>query len=265
MATDGKKTGIAPSIVQVNEPITKQKFSVLASRFEGFEKEIADQRNKKRDDEEKKIIQLKEDLEGLRGDLKEEEKRRIETTKALKNWFEDRFSEWRTEVETPIHAKLDECLSKIAALTNRMEVLEQKVEQDRRNMPLLIERHVSELAGQLEEFKARYKAREMERDRKEDEMKKYMANQESKMHVLFEAERKEREQKLSVLRNEIDAERNMRSSSVDLLKATTTDELDDLRHHLDQEVRTRETVSEEIVQSINHYAAALQDAIKRIV
>ena len=88
--------------------MTKSKFSVLATRFEGFERDVLLQKNKKLDDAEKKHIEIKEDMEKIRVALKEEEKRRIETMKALKSWFEDRFGEWRVQVETPIHAKLDQ-------------------------------------------------------------------------------------------------------------------------------------------------------------
>ena len=247
------------------EFVTKSKFSVLATRFEGFERDVLLQKNKKLDDADKKQHEIKEDLDKIRIALKEEEKRRIETMKALKSWFEDRFGEWRVQVETPIHAKLDQCLLNIDAITQRIEVVEAAVEADRRAVPKIVEHAVGNLAQQVEEFKAKYKAAEKERDRKEEELQKQTEEALHRLHQMFEAERKEREVKLALLRTEIDAERSTRSSATEIIKQQLADHVAALRVAIVKEGKSREAVQEELIQQINHYAAALQDAIKNMI
>ena len=40
--------------------------------------------------------------------IKEEEKRRIETMKALRSWYEDKFNNWKNDVEKPIYIKFED-------------------------------------------------------------------------------------------------------------------------------------------------------------
>ncbi len=68
-------------------------------------------------------------------------------------WFEDRFGEWRVQVETPIHAKLDQLFINIDVVDKKHEALVVCVDSDRKAVPKIVETAVGTIAQQLEEFK----------------------------------------------------------------------------------------------------------------
>ncbi len=153
----------------------------------------------------------------------------------------------------------------LCAFSKRIDVLDVVVEQNKAVVPKLIEAAVGNIAQQLEEFKAKYKAGEKERDKKEEELQKATEEALHRLQVQFDAERKEREVKIALLRTEIDAERNTRVATADIIKQSIVENVAVLKASIVKESKSREMVQEELIQQINHYAAALQDAIKNMM
>ena len=197
--------------------------------------------------------------------IKEEEKRRIETMKALRSWYEDKFGTWRTEIEVPVYKKIDECAVQMVGFAARIDKIEAEMEVDRKAVQKAVETAVESLSSQLEEFKAKYKAGELERDRKEEEARKLQEENLHKMQKLFAIERKEREASLDALRKEITHECDERRSAIEVVKEQNVAQIVLVKQAVQIETKARSAVQEELVQQINHYAAALQDAIKNMM
>lgn len=111
-------------------------------------------------------------------------------------------------------------------------------------------------------FKARYKVGEKERDRKEEEARILAESNLHKMTVLFETERAQREASLAVLKQSISEECVERRAAVEVIKSQNVEQIAQVKQAVLEESKARQAVEEELVRQIQHYAAALQDAIK---
>jgi seryl-tRNA synthetase len=110
---------------------------------------------KRRDDEVKRILAVKQSITTLEERIEKESKRRNETTTALELMFNEKMDKMKIDVETPIFAQFEVITSKAEKIKERISLLEKKVEQDEVTFPKLINERSRALLQQLCEFKAR--------------------------------------------------------------------------------------------------------------
>ena len=234
----------------------------LAQSFSGFEKQIQKTKEKKKEDDEQKIIEIKNDLEVLHNDIQLESKRRQETVDAVDSMYSTKIVSVRKEIEIPIFQKIDHLLESLDHLSQHIDKIEQTHEIDRENFPHEIESHSSELLKQINEFKARFEADVSSREHKDKIVQKIISEQDFRVQQLLEAERVERETKLSRMQDDIDVESRMRAKSSKSMREMHKESIDALQAKIDKIKQERELATEEVVKAIVHYTAALHDGVK---
>lgn len=244
-------------------PVRMQaKLETLANRFDGFEDELHLSRNKKKAEEDKRILVLQTQLTNLQSSLALESKNRAQSIKALQNWLTDRIAAWTEQIEAPMQARLASLAEQITFLVGRIDGLEAKQKADRETFPKLVDARCAELLNDISTLRSRFAENVAAREEKEKRILLKVQSESNKAAVQFAADKAISDDKIAQLRRSIDEEVAIRVRAHELVTKQLNEELAAVKSAIDTEKGEREAADEVLVQSINHYAAALQDGIR---
>lgn len=234
----------------------------LANRFDGFEEELHLSRHKKKQDDDRKIIALQTQINNLRDSLTLESKNRGLSIKALQSWLEDRITQWAKEVELPLTQRIDNLTGDLDKVTIRVTNVENEHKRDRETFPRLIEQRSIELLTEIRDFKKTYEQEIKSREEKDKRIFTKIQDLGLRLRQQLVAEKTLNDQKMQEVRQELAAEVDIRAKGYEMLHKTVSEEVDELKAMLRKESQARVAADEELVQAVNHYAAALQDGVK---
>ena len=263
-------TARSPSIKSVGRPgssrnkptqLIRNQLSELKQSFEGFEQQIQHTKEKKKDNDEQQVIELKVEVHSLNQTLHSETKKRDETVKALGTLFETGIKKVAKKVENPIYRKLDALIESIHDLSKKIDDVDKKFEKDRKQFPKKIDQQTSKLLEQINDFKTVFNGDLAEKDRKVRVIDKIIEEQEFNVSQLIEAERVEREQKMSAIQNGLEAESRERAKISKAMRENHQENMTHLHMRTDILQKERQEATDEIANALVHYAAALQDGV----
>lgn len=159
-------------------------------------------------------------------------------------------------------SRLNTLTDSLAFLSSRLDALEQRQKDDREVFPKLVDGRCEELLREIETLKTRFDQNVLTREEKEKRILLKLQNESNKIAVQFNQDKLIVDEKVKSVRTAIDEEVSFRTRGVELIKATLSEEVALIKADLAKEKKDRETGDEDLVQAINHYAAALQDGIK---
>ncbi len=84
----------------------------------------------------------------------------------------------------------------------------------------------------------------------------------NRLRAQFTAQKEAQEKKAALIRDELQEEILTRAKSAEILSRTIVEEIQRVELAVDREVKEREHADNELVGTIGHYTAALQDAVK---
>jgi hypothetical protein len=240
----------------------RQKLQPLSDRFVGFEAQLVLSKNKKRNDYEREIQRLQTQITNITTALNLESKNRASSFQALQSWLENRIDSWTVKIEEPMIRKLDELNAKVDSVSGRVGTLEEKRVADQKLFPKLIDARAAELLKEIKDFKLVFDSAQQSHEEHHDQFMVRLVDQGKQMRQSFESEKVVREKKLALIANDVQTFTASTSTQLSLVKQTLRSELAVVRAEHEKEVQEREQQDSEITQAVNHYAAALQDAIK---
>jgi len=100
------------------------------------------------------------------------------------------------------------------------------------------------------------------RSDKENSIVKGLAEMDVKIDTRIKAEKVSVEQKFSSLRDAISDYKRIRDKGDEKFQAFVLEEIASLKNNLVIETQSREQCDEDIIQALNHYTKALQDALR---
>lgn len=251
-----------PSIPKGVKSRVQNKLGVLANRFDGFEEHLNLSRAKKKEDEEKKIQALQQQLNSLQDALTLESKNRAISMKALQSWLGEKIDQFTQEVKIPLNAKIDALDKKLDHNISELRALEKQHQEDRETFPQLIDARSNELLNEIRNFKIKYQQNILAREEKEKKILLRIQDTGTKLKTQFEADKVIQEKKIRVIRQDIVDEVVARQKGVELVRKALDQEIVVVAAAIEKEVQAREAADEDLVSAIGHYAAALQDGIK---
>lgn len=240
----------------------KSKLAVLSDRFTGFEAELNLSKSKKKSEDDKRIIVLQTQLNNLQQSLALESKNRALSVKALQAWLTDRIAQWTEQIEAPMHAKIEALNGRVTELTSRLEDLERQHQEDRITFPKLVDARCEQLLVEIKELKNRFEANTLQREEKEKRILLKVQDQGNKLTAQLAAEKTITDDKIAQVRKDLEDEIAIRTKGHELLRLSLMEDVALLRADISKERAERIHADEDLVQAINHYAAALQDGIK---
>lgn len=257
------KSGSSPASAR-NKPAQaiRTQLGSLAHCFEGFEQQIQNTKDRKRDNDEQQVINMKVELQTVNQTLTSEIEKRNETVKAIGSMFDSEIKTTRKAVENSIYGKIDALIESIHDLSNKLNDLDEHFEEDRNNFPKKIDEKSSSLLKQIEEFKAIFNSDMADTNHKDEVIHKIIDDQNFNINQMIEAERVEREQKMLTIQNDIDLEARMRSKASKSIRECHKENMNHLHVQAELLQKERKDATDEICKALVHYTAALHDGVK---
>jgi transcriptional regulator with XRE-family HTH domain len=259
-------TSRLPKVERGSTPSTQnpstQKLSKLAQRFDGFEDALQIARQKRRDDNEKRFIDLQKQITDLKTSLALEAKNRAISMNAVQSWLTDRIEKWTEEVQAPILAKIAALNDRVTHAFERVENLEEEHKRDRVTFAKMIDDRCTELLVEIRDVKSKMELNNKAREEKEQRIMHKITELDERHQEQFEDEKQLVEERFRVIKTEVENEVNVRIKGIDMLKEAVRTENDAIKVVIERETQERKAANAEMLAAIAHYSAALQDGIK---
>lgn len=238
------------------------KLDALQDRFNGFERQMETDKKQRREADDNKVSIVRDSMSKLEKTLNSEIKRRVEANKALQNMFENQIATVQDKLEAVFCERLDQLQSAVDSLNDRMGIVERDFTMEREKYVRNIEEKNSMVAKEVNALQNAFENEKAARQEREANIAKRIGDHEYRTEGRFEQERIAREQKYSQIREELDDAKRTRERGDEKFQTFILEEVATLKNGLVLESQTREQADDDIVQALNHYTKALQDALR---
>mmetsp|Transcript_9001 Transcript_9001/g.16255 ORF Transcript_9001/g.16255 Transcript_9001/m.16255 type:complete len:264 (-) Transcript_9001:64-855(-) len=238
---------------------TQAKIGALRDRFDNFQNQWAQHAKDRIDLEENKLIGIKDSMGKLEQTLNSEIKRRVEANKALQGLFETQIQSVQSRLEEVFLERLDRLQGSVDALSDRIGTMEREFATTREQYIQDIEDKNAGVAKDLNSIQNAFENEKVDRQEREHAIVKKISDHETRTQSAFEASAQNREQKYQQLRGELEV---LKRKGDVKFQTFILEEIAAVKQGLTTESTAREEADDDIVQALNHYTKALQDALR---
>lgn len=171
--------------------------------------------------------------------------------------LQKQFDKAMEERSEKIHTQLSQLDTKIKELNDRLE-------EEKSNIPKDIERKGSELQTMLKSFQEEFVIEKKDRLNREGRILKQMHDYEGYVHSQLQQMQSERDATIFELRQMLEQSENGRKESDEQFQQLIAKELHLLKEEVQQEVNERKLEDDEIVEALNRYTRNLQSSLSVI-
>jgi hypothetical protein len=236
--------------------------AAMQDRFGQVERELEVSEQKRKSSEMARMSQLREDLTKLEKTLAAEIKRRIESTKALQDLFADQILSVKNKLEALFNEKLVAIQTAAETLAKRTGAVERDFAVERERYLHDIQERTGGVAKDLMLMQDVISRETMVRSEKESVLARRIVEAELKVEQKIARERGGLDQKMAMLRESLIEYKRIRDRGDDKFQAFVLEEIATLKNGIVIETQSREGADDDIVQALNHYTKALQDALR---
>jgi hypothetical protein len=238
----------------------RSKLAQISNRFAGFERLVDAENRSRQDGEDAAQNQLKDNIARLEKTLNSEIKRRVEANKALQGMFEAQMATVQDKLEAGLLDRLDQLHSAVGSLNGRVDAVEKEFIESREQYICDIEDKsamVATDAANLQEFVQNERA-----DRKEREtlIVAKLRDLEARTTERLAAEQRECDLKFQELQEDLDVA--VKGDGDQKFQDYILEEMAALKNGLVVETQARESADDDVVNALNHYTKAIQDALR---
>ncbi|KAF4676029.1 hypothetical protein FOL47_006830 [Perkinsus chesapeaki] len=238
------------------------KLAVLQERFTGIERQMEQEVRHRRDSEETRLGSIREGVGKLERTLNSEIKHRVEANKAMKGMFEMQITAAQERMETFFTDRLDQLQGTVDAISERVAAVERDFATERERYIRDIEEKNASVARDVSALHNAMESDRISRQERETNVAKRLADLEYRTEGRLEQERVSRETKLSELRETVTECKRLREKGDEKFQSFILEEVAAIKNNLVLEAQQREQCDDDIVQALNHYTRALQDALR---
>lgn len=240
----------------------KRKATALQVRFNGFEKQMEEETRRRRESEDTKLHVMRETMAKLEKTLNSEIKRRVEANKALQSMFESQIATVQDKLEAVFVEKLNHLQQAVDELSDRMALVEKDFTMERDKYIRDLEEKNTLVAKDVNFLQDTFDQEKIQRGERDAQIQKRLAEHEYRTENRFEQERNARDHKYQSLREELQDAKRLRAKGDEKFQTFILEEVASLKNGLVLESESREQADDDIVQALNHYTKALQDALR---
>lgn len=151
----------------------------------------------RREKDEFRLAEMKKEMSRLEAKLEAEIKKRIEMNKSLQNYCDEQVAQMTANFEALLDERAKQVATRLDQLAEEISKLETLVEDEKRNIPLMIENKTNELTQKLVAFMDAFDA---ERRRRADQEAALLNRLSTHEHATTEAFERERVRRKSQMR-----------------------------------------------------------------
>jgi hypothetical protein len=236
----------------------------MQDQFLNFERQMEDESRTRRAAEDSKLTTARDILLRLEKTLNAEVKRRVEANKALQEMFESQILQVQEKLEAGFEERLDKVEDAVNGLADRVGIIERDfaIERDRyvrdiEDKNALVARDVNSLQTSVENER-------LVRAEKEALIVKRLTDIEAKTDERIEGSKVMLDNRILQIRSEMEDIYKANTSGDDRFEKFVLEEIASLKNSVLLESQARESADDDLVNALNHYTKALQDALRII-
>ena len=236
----------------------------MQDQFLNFERQMEDETRSRRAAEDSKLTNARDTLLRLDKTLSAEVKRRVEANKALQEMFESQVLLVQQKLEAGFEERLDRVEDALNALSDRVGVIERDFAIERDRYVRDIEDKNAFVAKDVNSLQTAFENERLVRAEKEAIIVKRLADIEAKADERIETSKVTIDNRILQIRAEMEDIYRVNSSGEDKFEKFALEEIASLKNALLLESQSRESADDDLVNALNHYTKALQDALRII-
>jgi hypothetical protein len=207
---------------------------------------------------------LRETLVKLEKTLNAEIKRRIEANKALQEMFEAQIINMQEKLESGFDERLEKVEEAVSAVSDRLALIERDFSIERDRYVRDIEDKNALVARDVNTLQQAFENERVLRAEKEAIIIKRLTDLETKTDDKLETHKISTDSKLIGVRADMEEIHRINSTGEDKFENFVLEELASLKNSVIIETQSRESADDDLVNALNHYTKALQDALRII-
>lgn len=246
--------------VDSSTPISASKNSILQAVIgDGSFEHLMKERTKiRKEKDEHSIAELRVQMETLEKALSAEIKRRVELNRQIERRCQNQVIELQKQFDKAMEERSEKIHTQLSQLDTKIKELNDRLEEEKSNIPKDIERKGSELQTMLKSFQEEFVIEKKDRLNREGRILKQMHDYEGYVHSQLQQMQSERDATIFELRQMLEQSENGRKESDEQFQQLIAKELHLLKEEVQQEVNERKLEDDEIVEALNRYTRNLQ-------
>jgi len=246
--------------MQPAEPEARLKLASLSERFSGFERQMEMETKARRESDESHTNGLRDNIARLEKTLNAEIKRRVEANKALQGMFEAQMATVQDKLEAGLLDRLDQLRSAVGSLNDRVDSVEKDFSQAREQYIRDIEDKSAMVAKDAASLQTSFQNERADRKEREMLIVAKLRDLDARTAERLASEQAAMERRYAELREELDVA--VREDGDKRFQDYILEEMAALKNGLVVETQMREHADDDIVNALNHYTRAIQDALR---
>merc|ERR1712232_885139 len=178
--------------------------------------------------------------------------------------FEAQVAMVQDKLEPTFLDRYDHLHSVVEAISDRMNVVEKDFSQSRESYISDMEEKSQAVDNDLINFKKAFEEELRTRAEREGQLHKKITMLEAKTSEKFEHERQICDHKFARMREDIDGNKRLREGARLQFEASAAAEIAAQKTAVESEAIIREQADDDIVNALNHYTKALQEAMRAV-
>ncbi|TMW57470.1 hypothetical protein Poli38472_003395 [Pythium oligandrum] len=249
---------------QLGATATKSKLEKLMHDFSTFDDVMRIGTRQRRERDEYRLAEMKEEMSRLEKKLEAEVRKRVEMNKSLQNYCDEQVTSMIQRFQELLDARAKQVSDRLDGLATEIQQVQALVDQEKREIPLMIERKTNELTQKLVAFMDAFDQERLRRMAQEEMILKRLSDHEHATAEAFDRERRDRETKYAELKSALDAYTTTRNRGDERFQAFVQSHVARIQNGLVTEAQAREREDDEIIEALNRYTAKLQDSLQII-
>ena len=196
--------------------------------------------------------------------LNAEIKRRVEANKALQEMFETQILSVQEKLETGFDERLDKVEDILNALSDRLALIERDFAVERDRYVRDIEDKNALVARDVNSLQTAFENERIVRAEKEAILVKRLGDIESKTEEKLDTSKMMLDNRVLQIRTEMEDLYRTNLQGEDKFEQFVLEEVATLKNSVLIETQSRESADDDLVNALNHYTRALQDALRII-
>ena len=193
-----------------------------------------------------------------------EVKRRVEANKALQEMFETQILSVQQKLEAGFEERLEKVEDAVNGLADRVGIIERDFAMERDRYVRDIEDKNALVARDVNGLQAAFENERLVRAEKEALIVKRLADIEAKTDERIEGGKVMLDNRILQIRAEMEEIYRSTASGEDKFEKFVLEEIASLKNSVLMEAQSRESADDDLVNALNHYTKALQDALRII-
>jgi hypothetical protein len=196
--------------------------------------------------------------------LNAEIKRRVEANKALQDMFETQILTVQEKLESGFDERLDKVEDAINALSDRLGLIERDFAIERERYVRDLEDKNALVARDVNSIQTAFENERLVRAEKEAILVKRIGDIEIKTDEKIDSCKLMLDNRILQIRSEMEEIYRMNNAGEDKFEQFVLEEIASLKNSVLLETQSRESADDDLVNALNHYTRALQDALRII-